>query len=268
MEFNVVAGLPRAGSTLLCNILNQNPRFYASSTSCMGQTVRTVSSLWTKSQEMKSELIRDPEGSSSRRAKALKGLVGAWYEGLGPVVFDKCRAWNHNAHLLAHLFPEAQMFVCVRDLRAIFGSIEKQHLKDPMLDEANNSIELTMYDRADQLFSPDGDLGPHVLGVEDLLRRRLPNVHFIQYETFVRSPQVFLDKIYSLLGENSFFQHNLDDVQNTATDIDGLYLNKFPHEGSGKVEPRPESWREHLSPDLASLIIERFPLYNQTFGYH
>jgi len=272
MKFNVIAGMPRSGSTLLCNILNQNPRFHASSTSCMAQTVRAISTLWSSSLEIKSELIVAKEATEARMIRAARALVVAWYEEAGEVVFDKGRFWNHNLPVLHQLFPDAQVLVCVRDLRAVLASVEKQHEKNPLMDDAGDPTQLTKYSRADRLFSPNGLIGQQVIGVEDLLRRNLRNAdgtafaHTIQFETFVQSPQLIMDRIYAALGEEHF-EHDFEHVVNTATDVDGLYSYKFPHVGEGKVTPPPEDWKEFVSPDVAGLVMQRFPKYNRAFGY-
>lgn len=266
MKFNVICGTPRSGSTLLCNILNQNPRFHASSTSCVAQAVRTLSNLWSNSPEIKSELINDKEATEARMVSAARALVEAWYEGSADVVFDKGRLWNHSPLVLAQLFPESHQFVCIRDLREILASIEKQHAKNPMLDEAQNPLELTTFNRADRLFSPQGIVGSHIVGVEDLMRRKLPNVHIIQYETLVQNPKLVLDSIYTVLREDGY-EHDFTNVEKTSTDVDGLYLNKFPHEGGGEVKPPENDWRDHVPMDIAGLIMQRFQAFNQAFGY-
>jgi sulfotransferase len=268
MKFHVIAGMPRSGSTLLCNVLNQNPRFYASSTSCMAQTMRQISGLWSRSPEIKSELIRDKEETTARMARAARALVEAWYDGKGEVVFDKGRFWNLNAAILHQLFPDAQLFVCVRDLRSVFASIEKQHAKNPILDDAGNPVEITAYNRADRMFGPQGMLGQQIMGIEDLLRRRFGFVQIVQYETFVSNPQLVLDRIYTATKEESF-EHDFENVKPSAgsTDVDGLYNDKFPHEGVGKIEAREEDWREHVPQDIAGLIMQRFAGYNRAFGY-
>ena len=38
-NFNIITGMPRSGSTLLCNILSQNPAFHAGATSPLPEMV-------------------------------------------------------------------------------------------------------------------------------------------------------------------------------------------------------------------------------------
>jgi sulfotransferase len=207
-------------------------------------------------------------------ARSARALVEAWYEDKGDVVFDKGRFWNLGIPIFNQLFPDGHAFVCVRDLRDVFASIEKQHEKNPLLDEAGNAVELTKYSRADRMFSPNGMIGQQIVGIEDLLRRNLRNkegkpfVHTIQYETFVQNPQLILDRVYTVLGEEPF-EHDFDDVKPSvgSTDVDGLYNHKFPHEGVGKIEPRDEEWSKYVPRDVAGLIMQRFTNYNRAFGY-
>jgi sulfotransferase len=252
---------------LLCNILNQNPRFHASSTSCVAQSLRALSSLWSNSPEIKSDLINDQLATEQRMVRSSKAMVESWYaDQEAEVIFDKGRLWGSQPLALNQVFPEAHMFVCVRDLREIFASVEKQHAKNPMLDDAANPAQLTSFNRADRMFGPEGMIGSPIVSVEDLGRRGLDFVHFVQFETLVQNPKLVLDGIYTAIGEESF-THDFKDVKNTATDADGLYLNKFPHEGSGEVKPPEGSWKDHVPADIAGLIMDRFPTYNKAFGY-
>jgi sulfotransferase len=267
MKFHSVCGLPRSGSTLLCNILNQNPKFQASSTSCIAQSVLALSKVWSSAPEVKSDLIHDKDATDARMLRASKSMVEAWYQDSeADVIFDKGRLWNSQPLVLRHLFPEAHMFVCVRDLRDVFASLEKQHAKNPLLDDAQNPLEKTVFNRADRMFSPQGIIGTNIIGVEDLGRRQLPYVHIIQFEALVNNPKMVLEGIYSDLGEE-YFAHDFENVENSATDADAIYNNKFPHEGSGKVQPPEGSWRDYISPDIAGLIMERFPDYNRALNY-
>lgn len=263
-RFHVVCGLPRAGSTLLCNILNQNPTFHASSTSVLAQTVGGLSHLWSSSPEIKSDLAHDREGTERRLNRTLKALCEAWYPADG-TVFDKGRGWAFHALTIKAVYPDAQIIVMVRDLRAVFGSVEKQHQRYPILDDASEPLGKTIYARADQMLSPQGLIGGPVNGVMDLIRRQPEGLIVIQYETFVRNPQMIMDRLYAELEEEPF-EHDFEDVTNTATDMDALYLNKYPHDGSGKVQPG-DGWEKYISSDLAQQIMGRYPGYNQAFGY-
>ena len=268
MNFHVVTGLPRSGSTLVCNILNQNPNFYASSTSPVPQMLNSLVFNWSSSAEVKGLLEHQHEETELRMENCARNMIDGWYSHKDKnVIFDKSRGWSSSNLMLNKVYPDAKMIVCVRNLLNVFASVEKQHRKNPLLDEAENLNDRTVFTRADKMFGPEGLIGQNIVGVEDLIRRSIPSVMFIQYEMFVRNPKSIMERLYSHLEED-YFDHNFDNVENTSEDADGFYLHKFPHNGSGKVEPpEEEEWPKYISPDLAQTIRGRFQDYCQYFGY-
>jgi len=266
--FHVVTGLPRSGSTLLCNILNQNERFWATTTSVLPGLCSTLVHFWSTSPEVKGALDHNRERTEGRVHRALKAFCDAWYADVDrPVVFDKSRGWATNALLLKKVYLDSKMIVMVRDLRNIFASVEKRHAQTAMFDEASNPEEKTMFSRADKMFGPQGLIGGAIIGVEDLARRKPDGVLYVQYESLASAPGKTMAAIYDFLGEEPF-EHDFENVVNTAQDPDGLYLHKYPHKGEGKVVPcNPLEWKTHVSPDIAKLIMERWPFYNDFFGY-
>lgn len=269
MRLHAITGLPRSGSTLLAQILNQNPIFYASPTSIMPQIVSMLSMTFSGSPEIKSALAKGKEVTEAKIDRCVKSVIEAWYDGK-EVVFDKGRGWCHNALILKRLYPEAKMFVTVRDLRNVFATIEKEYGKNPVLDMAANPLEKTVYERANQMFSPQGIIGLPINGVEDLLRRKPDNAVIIQFETFVKSPKLIMEKIYAEIKE-PYFEHDFDNVSEVSEDsglYDAVHLNKFPHTVHKKVEPRDDyEWKKFVSDDVARLIMEKFNGYNRAFGY-
>lgn len=268
MKFHVVTGLPRSGTTLLCNILNQNPKFYASSTSPIPQMLNSLVYNWSTTAEVKGMLEKQKDETELRMENCAKRVITGWYEHKNvDTVFDKSRGWSASNLMLNKIFPDAKMIVCVRNLLNVFASVEKQHSKNPLLDEAENLNDRTVYSRADKMFSPDGLIGQPIVGIEDLIRRNISSVIFVQYEAFTRQPQMVMDRIYTHIGEE-YYNHDFDNVKNTAEDADGFYLHKYPHKGCGKVEPPTEDeWPKYISADLAQTIKGRFQDYCQFFGY-
>jgi sulfotransferase len=266
-RFHTIGGLPRSGSTLLVNILNQNPRFAASSTSCVAQTVSQTAAYVSAQDEMRSELARDKEGTERRFVALLRGMIEGWYaETDAPVVFDKSRAWNGGASVLRQLYPDARLIVVVRDLRDIFASIEKQDQKNPVLSMVANNHDRALMQKATNMFAPKGMIGAPLCGIEDVLRRKPSNVSLIKYEFLVANPDMVFKNLYNELGEE-WFDHDFDNVESTATELDALWLNKYPHDGSGKVQAPDSKWSDWVSPDVATVIMRQFPGYNGAFGY-
>jgi sulfotransferase len=91
--FHAIAGLPRSGSTLLCNLLSQNPAFYAArSTSPLPVLTATISEWFSASIEFKSDLHADPVEAQQRQRLVMQSVLTSWYIRRGAeVVFDKSR---------------------------------------------------------------------------------------------------------------------------------------------------------------------------------
>ena len=264
---NVITGLPRSGSTLLCNILNQNPQFWASSTSPLPVICANLIRTWSESVEVKGELQRDKDGTEDQIVRSFRAFCEAWYSHKEEeVIFDKARAWMHHIPALRQSFPGSKIVVCIRDLRDVFASIEKQHLKSPLLDEAQNPQAKTIFGRADTMFAPQGLVGSPLDGLYDVIRRK-QNVYWFKYETFVERPKATMKEMYEYLEEEEF-EHDFENIENTATDPDAFFLNKYPHEGSGKVDvKKPNDWKQYLSDDIANSIMNKFSDYNKYFSY-
>jgi len=260
---NVITGLPRSGSTLLCNVLNQNPDIHASSTSILAPMIKAISDSASNLPETTSCLINE-KGFYAKLHDSIKAFSSTWHP--DKTVFDKGRLWSSMGLIYKDLYPEGLMVVMVRDLRDVFASMEKQHRKTPLLHNENMVSSEGLFERADMVFSPTGMVGGCVAGIEDLIRRQLNNVLFIKYEIFVNNPAGTLKAIYEYLGTE--FTHNLDNVKNVSTDVDELYHNKYPHKGEGKIDAKNIGmWDKYISKDLAQLIKGKFPLYAETFGY-
>lgn len=267
-KLNVITGLPRSGSTLVCNILNQNPKFWATGTSTLPQFVGTAINIWTNSLEIKGDLSRDKEGTEKRINHSLRSFCDSWHQRNDDrkIIFDKSRGWSHNLLALRALYPESRAIVIVRDLRNIFASIEKQHRKNPLFDGAGGSNEKTLFARADSMFSPKGLIGSPIVGVEDIIRRKLPAI-FVKFEQLSSFPMQVMKDIYQYL-EEPYFAHDFNNIENTATDVDAMYNFKYPHQGAGAVRPTdPNEWMNFMNEELANTIMGRFPFYNNFFGY-
>ena len=271
MRFHAIGGLPRAGSTLLCNLLNQNSKFHASSTSFLPQIISILINSFSTNEEIRSFLIDDKEKTEKVIINCLKGMIDGRYSnectGKIEVIFDKGRGWGHNILSLEKIYPDVRLFVLVRDLRSVLASIEKQHQKFTLLDPSPTNIDKTLRGRAINILSSDGIVGAPLNGITDLITRNRKSVVFIRYEDFTAQTKSVMDMIYKELDE-PVFEHDFNDVKNTSTDVDGLYLYKFPHKGNGKiVSPPKEGWRDYVPQDVADEIISKFKTYNEYFGY-
>ena len=121
--YHFISGLPRAGSTLLANILMQNPRFWAGPTSGILDVMFAVRNQWDKLVEFRA---MDPEESEAAKLRVLRGILDAYYANVErPVIFDKSRGWLAYLEMAeAVLGRKVKVLVPVRDLRDVLASFE------------------------------------------------------------------------------------------------------------------------------------------------
>src|ERR1700761_8527248 len=95
-DLHLISGLPRSGSTLLCALLRQNPRFTASMTS-------PVATLCTALHHTMCDGEFSVFFNNAKRARMLRGAFDNYYtdDDTQRVVFDTNRAWTSRLPLLA-----------------------------------------------------------------------------------------------------------------------------------------------------------------------
>src|ERR1700683_3985270 len=125
------SSLPRAGSTLLQNILAQNPAFYVTPTSGLLELIFGARLNYTNSAEFKAQ-----DSIAMKKAFLAFSRAGmqAYFEALTdkPYVIDKSRGWGIHFDLLRLIFDEDPKIICmVRDLRQILSSMEKKFRQNP-----------------------------------------------------------------------------------------------------------------------------------------
>ncbi len=132
MKIYFNSSFPRAGSTLLQNILAQNPRFYCTPTSGVFDLLLASRMNFSKLPEVQAQSREEMRKLFTGYCRgALEGAMGAMTD--KPVAVDKSRGWMKEYDWLADFMPNPKIIVCVRDLRAILSSMEKGWRKYPHL---------------------------------------------------------------------------------------------------------------------------------------
>src|SRR5476651_825191 len=132
------SSMPRAGSTLLQNILAQNPSFHVTPTSGLLELIFGARLNYTNSAEFKAQ-----DEAIMKKAFLAFSRAGmdAYCQALTdkPYVVDKSRGWGVHFDLLNMIHGEEPKIICmVRDLRQILASMEKKFRQNP---DRNRPIE-------------------------------------------------------------------------------------------------------------------------------
>jgi len=230
-KFNVISGLPRAGSTLLCNILNMNENYHVTPTSAVLDTVKS----------MRSNFSNDVTWKAQNRLElyenfrnGLKGFVdGFFYD--KEVVFDKSRAWPAHIKLIDEIFKnnDTKIIWLYRDPVEIIGSIEAQYQKTLLLentDEQGAPGAFSTLDRRIGTFMGDGGIVSYPV---EILRDALEmgygdRILIIKYYDLTNNTQLVLDDIHDFIGEPRV-TYDFKKLKQSTFEYDGFYNYKFLH---------------------------------------
>src|SRR6266550_2583933 len=105
-----IAGMPRAGSTLLANILAQNPRFHVTPTSGLIDALLELRNKFNALPDFKA--APNEEGKMA----CVRGALFGFFDPVDrPVVFDRNRAWLSELEMAEVLLErKAKILVNVR----------------------------------------------------------------------------------------------------------------------------------------------------------
>lgn len=263
MTVHGLCGLPRSGTTLLANLLAQHPDVYVSGTSALPRVLEAFVDTCSAEDTIRSDLIAAP-GTYERQLRVGRAIVDAWYaDRPEPVIIDKGRGWIMHRAFLAQLDPHAAVVAVVRDPRDVITSMLRQ---DERTAAFVGSLGRTAEEITAAAMGPAGMVGGPIRFAVDAIQRGL-RIEWVRYETFVVDPLATLHRLTEALDLSRGFAWDLDGIVNVATDVDGLYLGKFPHDGSGPLKAPSTTWRDTLHPGLAQRIAASYPLFMQTFGY-
>ncbi len=256
-RFVGVAGLPRAGSTLLTQLLAEHPDIH-----CEGHSSPLCNALLatrrfiSDDQFMLSQLDVQFDTTYGHLKTAMQGFLHGWHAGTDkPVVVDKNRAWLHCIELLLHLEPEARLVISIRELGQIYGSVEAQHQKTILLDFIDHLADYDRFGRADQLFAQDKAIGAPLLSiqaVQDLPQSVKDRLYFVKFEDLIAKPEETMDQVFHWL-EVSPHKIDPEKLMVRPHESDSHYRHKYLHRQQSKLEP-PNS---HAIPPRIQKLIEQ-----------
>ena len=222
-KFYFMAGLPRAGSTLLSTLLDQNPRFYS------GPSSPVLGAMFATHDNFQNNELYTGYPKPNQVNEIVGSIIRHWYSDIEEeVIFDKNRAWCARVPFIeGYIGQEAKIIVPVRRVDEILTSlltmvhrntfVEGQpriNFVDEQLVKAN--IPINDHNRCEYLLTSQGgivweSLNAVKMGVEEGYGDKF---HFVDYNDLVNDPQGELDSIYEFLGEESF-KHSFDNLTNT-----------------------------------------------------
>jgi sulfotransferase len=235
-----VTGLPRAGSTLLCQLLAQHPHVH-----CEGQSsplcnlLLGVRRMVSDDPFFLAQLDRSFERSYGHLASAMQGFLHGWNTDCRKqAVVDKNRAWLHAVELLLRIEPNAKLIVCIRELGQIYGSIEAQHQRTILVDFIDHLADFDRFGRADMLFAKDKAIGAPLISLHavlDLPKLVQNRLYFLRFEDLVERPAACMAHLHAWLDLPPFEIDPESLAPMGPPESDSHYRMKYPHTQSTRI---------------------------------
>ena len=236
--FYFMAGLPRAGSTVLGSILNQNPRFYVSPSSPV------LSTMYAVEDHLRSDELFHGYPKPQQANQIISSIPYQFYSDIQePVIIDKNRAWPARVPYIEGYIGQKAKIICpVRDIDEILTSMITMIRRNPyqegqdrinFIDEQLVKLNIPISDdtRCEYIAGPQGILGQSLNAIVECFKQEFADrLHFVEYKDLVSSPQETLNSIYEFLEEETF-EHTFTNLQNKSRENDlATYGLKDMHE--------------------------------------
>ena len=263
------SSLPRAGSTLLQNIMAQNPSFYVTPTSGVLELIFAARSNYTNSLEFKAQ---DPEQMKSGFLGFCREGMKGFYEAITdkPYILDKSRGWGIHYDLLNMIHPDPKIIVMVRDLRDVYASMEKNYRANPDKHDSilnwGNMQGTTTPKRVD-IWAQSAPVGMAMERLSEIFRMGINSkMLFIRFEDLCMKPDATMRKIYKYL-DLPFYAHDFDNIEAVTKEDDEVYGIYGDHKIRKKLEPIPSRARDILGKDVVDWITGYYKWFFDQFYF-
>ena len=261
--------MPRSGSTLLQNILGNNPDIYATPTSGLIELLKESRKIYSGSPQFKAQ---DENQMKSAFLMYCRYGIDGYFDGLTQrkYAIDKSRGWAINYGFLKAFYPNPKIICMVRDLRDIFCSMEKNYRKNP--EKANplldwSKMQGTTVPKRIDLWANGVPVGMALERLSEIIRMKTDTqMLFIKYEDLCLYPDAEMTKIYKFL-ELPYFEHDFDNIEQVTKEDDEVYGVFGDHVIRQKLEPLQSQAKAILGKDVCDWIFNNYSWFYQYFGY-
>lgn len=244
-----VAGLPRSGSTLLINLLKQNPEIHGEAVSGLCAIMAGVHHNWGKI-----ESNREYENIPAK-INTLKGIIQHYHDAHDrSIVFDKDRLWVQHIGLLEYLFQkQVKMLIPVRNPAEILASFEKIRKNNPIhttISDDELKETSTVPARAYFFSNPNGPMGAAYQALKDSITMGyLDRLLFVDYNRFCNSPKSQMKRIYDFF-ELPAFTHDFNNIEQEEQYNDQAVMLPNLHKIKPSLQKTTVNVVEYLGLDL------------------
>lgn len=253
-EFYFISGLPRSGSTLLCNILSQNPELFVSkATSGCHDILFNIRNQWDNIIEHQAEGI-----DYNQLKRVLQSVLNNYHTTNSNIIIDKGRGWLSLIEMIEFILDtKCKIIVPVRNINEILASFEKlwRHTTGKtqwVFEKEDYFRSQTVAGRCEIWASANQPIGLAYNRVKDTVSRGLVDrLLFVEMDELTANPAQSLKRIYDFIGKN-YFSHNFNQIEQVTKEDDvNVHRIENLHTIRHRVEPVPHQSIEILGLELS-----------------
>ena len=227
-----MAGFPRAGSSLLANILAQNPLFHTTPTSGLIGSIINIRDNWKTNDIYKSN---GEEYIFPKIKTMIKNMIIGFYEKEvldGKIPIDKNRGWSGEIGMLEEAFNcNIKIIYPIRHIGDCVISMEKINRKNNFNNYGDNGNwinEQSTVGRIENFIKAEGVFGLPLLRLREIIYRNLiDRLVLVPYNDLLTYPNDIMNRIYDEL-ELSRFNHDFNNIKQVIQEQD-IHHGFSPH---------------------------------------
>lgn len=257
------SSIPRSGSTLLQNLLAQNPRLHPTPTNNLLDIMMRVRDTWMQLDEFKAQGLNNIQ---PRIEESLRGMMRGFYASefiADKIVIDKCHGWIGNIELIERLLKrKMKIIVMVRDIREVLASFEVKFRQSAITGHPLQGEEvlrsMTIQGRSERLCALNYKVGYMIGVIRDCIARGLKDrLVIVTHKQLTCRPVETVQRICVECGLPVFVCDPMN-VEQVVQEDDTVYGMNF-HKIEPIVKPwTKETWRGILPEDYAKHIDKTY----------
>ena len=265
------SSLPRSGSTLFQNIVAQNPDFYSTPTSGVYDLLLNAKAYYQSSPEFKAQ-------DGNLMDKGFFNFCQKGYFAFFEAITDKKYVLDKNRGLGIHLplsklfMPHEPKVVCmVRDLRAVYASMEKNFRKNPHRENyIQNPAQMqgTTLEKRVDLWASGPPVGITLDRLKDIFSQKLDKqMLFIRYEDLMDNPEREMKRFYDYLGLPNYEAHDFVKITQHTHENDKFHGIYGDHQLRPEFKRNEDDFNEVLGYQLCQNIKNTYQWFFDKFNY-
>lgn len=253
-EIFYVSGLPRSGSTLLMNLLAQNPNVFCTPTSGLNQLLHDVRNSWSNIIEHRAD---KNAGADDNLKRVLNNVLHTYHNTDKPYIIDKCRGWGNAIEMLETITNKnVKIIAPVRDVKEVMASFEDLYRKGTYKFPAPGPMPqcINTEGRVQHWGSNTGEVGVAYSILKDaFLRGKGDRFLLVDYDYLTHEPENAMKVVWNFLGIPPC-KHDFDNIINQTPEDDRVYNYVDLHTIKGKITPSKPKAEKILGVDICNTL--------------